>query len=152
MTGGNKSAGFTLLELLSILMLLGILSAVAVSKLDINPFRTAGFEQELRAAIRFAQKFAIVSGCEVQVDVSAASYALRVRNDAAANGCLNAVQPFGALLNNPAGGTFTAAPPSGVVVSAATFTYDRQGRPSANASITVDTRTIIVHAVTGYVQ
>jgi MSHA pilin protein MshC len=144
--------GFTLLELLSIILLVGILSAVAVSRLNITAFSTASFEQELRSAIRFAQKFAIVSGCEVEVDVSAGGYALRVRSDAAANGCLAAVQPFGTLLNNPVGGAFTAAPPAGVIVGVANFIYDRRGQPSGGAIITVDTQTITVEAVTGYVH
>jgi MSHA pilin protein MshC len=152
MMRGDKPAGFTLLEFLSIIVLLGILSAVVFSRLDIDPFRTAGFEQELRSALRFAQKFAIVSGCEVEVDVSAAGYALRVRDDAAVNGCLAAVQPFGTLLNNPTGGTFTAAPPSGVTVGAANFIYDRQGRPSAGVNINVGAQTTTVEPGTGYVH
>jgi MSHA pilin protein MshC len=148
----RNNIGFSLLELLSIILILGIISAVAVSRLDINPFRAAGFTQELMSAIRFAQKFAIVSGCQVEVDVSASCYALRVRDDATANGCLAATQPFGTPLNNPTGGTFTAAPPAGVTVSAANFSYDRQGRPSAGVNISVDALSIAVEAVTGYVH
>lgn len=144
-------AGYTLLELITVIILLGILSVTAVSRFDLDPFETAGFEQELRSALRFAQKFAIVSGCEVEVDVSAAGYALRVRDDADTDGCLAAGDPFNTLLNNPTGGVFSAAPPAGVVVSAANFVYDRQGRPSAGASITVDALTITVEPVTGYV-
>jgi MSHA pilin protein MshC len=151
-SGREKSAGFTLLELLSIILLLGILSAVAVSRLNITAFSTASFEQELRSAIRFAQKFAIVSGCEVEVDVSAGGYALSVRDDAAADGCLAAADPFGTPLNNPTGGTFNAAPPDGVVVGVANFIYDRRGQPSGGAIITVDAQTITVEAVTGYVH
>jgi MSHA pilin protein MshC len=149
----DLSGGFTLLELLSIILIIGIISAVAVSRLDISPFRTASFEQELRSAIRFAQKFAIVSGCEVEVDVSVGGYVLSVRDDADTVGCLAAAGTFGAdLLNNPTGGTFTAAPPAGVVVSVANFIYDRRGQPSGGAIITVDTQTITVEAVTGYVH
>jgi MSHA pilin protein MshC len=148
----NKFDGFTLLELLSIILLLGILSAVVFSRLDIDPFRTIGFEQELRSALRFAQKFAIVSGCEVEVDVNSAGYALRVRDDAAVNGCLAAAQAFSTLLNNPTGGAFTAAPPSGVTVGAANFIYDRQGRPSAGVNINVGAQTIAVEPGTGYVH
>jgi MSHA pilin protein MshC len=153
MAGGKTSAGFTLLELLSVIVILGILSAVAVAHLDIDPFRTASFEQELRSALRFGQKFAIASGCDVQVTVDAGGYNLKIRNDANA-GCLTATGAFGTFLKNPTGGTFSAAPPSGVTVSAASFTYDRQGRPSGggNVTITVDTQTITIEAVTGYVH
>jgi MSHA pilin protein MshC len=147
------SAGFTLLEFLSIILLLGIVSAVVFARLDVNPFRTAGFEQELRSAIRFGQKFAIVSGCEVQVDVTGAGYALRVRNDASANGCLAAVAAFGTLLNNPTGGSFTGTPPSGVAItSGLTFVYDRQGRPSVSGTIVAGGQNIVIEAGSGYVH
>lgn len=144
-----------MLELLSVVLLLGILSAVAVSRLDIDPFRAASFEQELRSALRFAQKFAIVSGCDVQVNVvdAADSYSITLRADAIANGCLGATNPaFTLPLNNPTGGTFSGSAPTGVAVGPdRTFVYDRQGRPSAGVTITVGTQTITVEPVTGYV-
>src|SRR5262245_1931484 len=134
----SRAKGYTLLELIAVVLLLSIVSATVFSRLNVNTFETASFEQELRSAIRFAQKFAIVSGCGVQVTVNAGGYALRVQDDADTAGCLAATGAYGTLLNNPTGGTFNGAPPSGVAItSGLTFIYNRQGQPSASGTIVV---------------
>lgn len=149
----TRQTGFTLMELLIIVVLLGILTVAVFSKFDTTSFRTAGFDQEVRAAIRFAQKLAIMSGCEVQVNISGAGYALSIRDDAAGTlPCAGATGGFGTGLNNPAtGGAYAGAPPSGVTVGNLAFTYDGQGRPSLGGTVAVGARTITVEAVTGFV-
>lgn len=152
----NASTGFSLVELISVLVLIGIVSVVAVSRFNASPFQTAGFEQEVRAALRFAQKFAIMSGCDVQVDVSAAadSFALTIRNDVGAGpqSCLGASGAFGVPLPDPTGGVFAGTAPAGVDVSSGlTFFYDLQGRPSSGGSIVIDGNTIVVEPNTGYI-
>lgn len=143
------------MELLAIVVLLGILSIVVFSNFNAAPFRTASFDQELRAAIRFAQKFAIVSGCDVQVDISGAGYTLLIRDDAPglAPPCIGASGAFGTGLTNPAtGSAYTGTPPSGVTVGNLSLTYDRQGRPSAGGAVAVGANTITVEPVTGFVH
>lgn len=142
------------MELLVIVVLLGILSVTVLSRFDASSFRTAGFEQEVRAAIRFAQKFAIMSGCDVQVDISAGGYALRIRDDAAGTlPCQDAVGAFGTDLPNPStGSAYAGAPPSGVTVGNLAFIYDRQGRPSADGAVAVGADTVTVEAGTGFVH
>jgi MSHA pilin protein MshC len=138
-------------------VLLGIVSVAAISSLNVNTFSTAGFEQELRSAIRFAQKFAIVSGCDVDVNVNAGteSYALNIRNDVAAgtpDSCLTAVGAFTQALNNPTGGVFAGTAPDGVDITAGlTFVYGADGVPSANGVITVGGQNITIEP-TGYVR
>lgn len=141
------------MELLVIVVLLGILSVAVFSRFDATAFRTASFDQELRAAIRFAQKFAIMSGCEVQVDIAGAGYALRIRDDAAGTlPCTDATGGFGAGLINPAtGSAYGGAPPSGVTVGNLVVTYNGQGQPSAGGAVTVGAGTITVESGTGFV-
>jgi MSHA pilin protein MshC len=149
-------SGFSLVELVSVLILIGIISVVAVSRFNATPFQTAGFDQELRSALRFAQKFAITSGCDVQVDVDAAtdSYALTLRGDVGAlpETCLSASGAFGPSLPSPTGGVFSGTAPAGVVInSGLTFFYDRQGRPSTGGIIDVNGNSITVEPETGYI-
>lgn len=153
---GLKHAGFTLMELLAIVSLLAILSAVAFARLNVTPFREAGFDQELRSAIRFAQKFAMTSGCDVQVVVDTTGYALNLSSAAA-----TAIPPcpmggtvaFDTPLRNPAtGGPYSGTPSGGVSVTGSlSFVYDRQGRPSAGGQVDVGSSTITVEPDTGFV-
>jgi MSHA pilin protein MshC len=70
-------AGFTLFELLIVIVLLSILSVFALGSLfDQDEFAARGFFDDTVNAVRFAQKLAISTGCEVQVAISAAGYQL----------------------------------------------------------------------------
>jgi MSHA pilin protein MshC len=158
MRGSSSNSGFTMVELITIIVLLGIISIVAVSNLNVNTFATASFDQELRAAIRFAQKFAIASGCDVEVDVDAAtdSYALNLNEVVVAGTPASCLLPPGVNFNvplpNPAGGNFAGAAPDGVDITAGlTFVYGADGSPSASGTITVDGQNIIVEP-SGYVH
>lgn len=145
--------GFSMIELMMIVVLLGIISTIALARFNFTAFHTASFDQEVRAAIRFAQKFAIMSGCEVQVDISGAGYALRIRDDAAGTlPCSGASGAFGTSLMNPAtGSAYAEAPPSSVTVGNLLFTYGRQGRPSVGGTVAVGSNTITVENITGFV-
>jgi MSHA pilin protein MshC len=151
----SDQVGFTLMELLVIIVLLGILSVAVFSRFDAASFRAASFDQEVRAAIRFAQKFAIMSGCEVQVNVSGTGYALWIQDDAPGltPPCLGASGAFGTGLINPAtGSAYAGMPPAGVTVGNLVFTYDRQGSPSGGGTVAVGAGTITVEPVTGFVH
>ena len=152
----RNHAGFTLAELISVLVLLGIVSVVVLSRFNAGPFQTAGFEQEIRSALRFAQKFAIMSGCEVQVNVNAGtdSYAVDIRNDVVdADTCLSASGAFTQDLSNPTGGVFAGTAPNGVDITAGlSFVYDLQGRPSTGGVIVINGSGITIEPDTGYIH
>lgn len=145
------------MEIVTVIVLASIVSLFAFSRLDINAFRSAAFEQEIKAAVRFAQKFALVSGCDVQVNLAPASdsYALLLRDDAisSAVACINATAGFNTPLVNPSGGLFSGTASVGVDLSAGTtFFYNREGVPSvAGISIVIDGRTVTIENVTGFV-
>lgn len=133
--------GYTLIELVVVILLVGILGAVMVPRINIAGFRSAGFFQQSLSAIRFAQKQAISTGCSVQVDISAGACELNWSGCAA-----NAAIP------NPANGNtnFCAdSTPEGASPSV-NFSFNRIGAPSTPQSFSVDGRTIIVEANTGF--
>lgn len=70
--------GFTLIELVTVIVLLSILSVAALSRLGgVGIFEQKAFFDEVATAFRYAQKLAISSGCSVQVSVTSSSYRLR---------------------------------------------------------------------------
>ena len=62
-----RARGFTLTELIIILVIVGALAVFAAPRLDVTGFDDYSFEQELKSALRYAQKAAVSSRCEVEV-------------------------------------------------------------------------------------
>jgi MSHA pilin protein MshC len=149
--GDARLRGFTLVELIVVLIIAGILSVVATAKLaDRTTFEALGYFNQVQALARHAQKVAIAQRRPVFVADSAGAVAACY--DA---GCASPVA-------DPAGpAAFVAAPPSGVSVafSSGTFSFDGLGRPSPNVqhAITVSAsgepvRIVTIEAETGYVH
>lgn len=76
----NRFSGFSLIELVVVILLLGIVSVFALGGLfNRDQFAAKGFFDDTRNAVRFAQKLAISTGCEVRVLITASSYVLHQR-------------------------------------------------------------------------
>jgi len=133
--------GFTLIELVIVMLLIGILAVYAIPRLDLVGFRSAGFSQQALSSIRFAQKLAISSGCSVQVQINTGACSLNW------SGCAG-----NAAIANPSSGdtNFCADSTPESPVSAINFSFNRIGAPSAPQSFTIDGKTITVEANTGF--
>lgn len=147
----SAACGFTLVELIVVLLLVGILAVVAMAKLaDRASFEALGYFNRVQALTRYAQKVAIAQRRPVFVADNAGAVAACY--DA---GCAGPIA-------DPAGsGALAAAPPSGVAYafSAGTFSFDGLGRPSPNTAhaITITAsgepvRIVTIEAETGYVH
>jgi len=151
----RSQSAFTLIELIVVLILMGILSAVTLPRFfDINVFQRRGFFDEAIGATRYAHKRAIASGCDVRVSFSAAGYSLDQRA-----ACAGA---FGTQLNNPGTGLSFSnnSPPAGTTITSDTFYFDRAGQPrnpdtslrSAVSSISIGSESFSIEPFTGYVH
>ena len=92
--------GFTLIELVAVIILLSILGVVALSRLgDTGQFESKAFYDDVVNALRYAQKKAVSTGCDVQVTLSATGYTLFQRGDE--NNCSDISVAFSLPVVNP---------------------------------------------------
>ena len=129
-----SARGFTLPELIGVLVILGVLIGVAAPKLLTSGFDENVFYQQSLSALRYAQSAAVAFQRTVCVQLTATSVTLTYATVYGSSAC-------DANLPSPSGGTaayqvlakgsatFTAFP--------ASFSYDRIGRPSAGQTISV---------------
>ena len=142
-----RIAGFTLLELVVTLVILGILSAVAMSKLNQPQVDAAWFPDQVRAVIRLAQKQAIAQRTRVLVVVGATQLSLCYATTATSFACAAAVND---LLT---GNAVVLNAPSGISLGATVtpFAFNGLGQPSSAVTVNVGAATVQVAAETGYV-
>ena len=146
----TPQGGFTVVELILVLVIVGVLAVVVGPRFfDRRVFDDRLFFEQSRSAVRYGQKLALASGCLTQVSLDAGGYRLRQ-----AASCTTGA--FSADVMGPDGQTPFANTevPAGVSVSAPNFpvVFDSLGRPSSAASATIGGFTFSVTAETGLVQ
>ncbi len=88
----NQTSGFSIFELVIVIVLLGIMSVYALSSFfDQDEIAARGFFDDTVNAVRFAQKLAISTGCDVRVSTVAAGYSLLQSSSCTANDFPNPV-------------------------------------------------------------
>ncbi len=149
----NRLFGFTLIELVVVILLISILAAFMAPRLDLDTFRKTGFAQQVMSAIRYGQKQAIGSGCQVNVFITASDCTLQWNGLPTGLGC-----PVGATnITNPATGLnnfCNSSTPESSTDLPTTIRFDNIGRPTAavgDLSLNLGSRTITIEPETGFV-
>ena len=121
-----------MVELVIVIMIAGILSFMAIGRLnDTGEVNAHGFAEQIASTVRFAQEAAVAQRRLMYVNVNAGSGLVDVCLDSS-NAC---AQPLAA----PGGGNVAAQAPGGVVLTTNTaqFSFDGLGQPSVAAQVQI---------------
>jgi MSHA pilin protein MshC len=148
----STHAGNTLIELAMVIVIMGILSAVALPKLFVSSYQARGFADQVLATLRYAQKSAIAQHRLVCASLSASANSITLTRAS-----LSTDSSCTLPINLPDRTSNSLAAPSGITLSPSIdISFDANGRyvASVPASISISNVSlpIIIQAETGYVS
>lgn len=137
--------GFSLVELITIIIILGVMATVGASKFfGQSTFKDSQYHQEILSAFRFAQKIAIASQNNITICLNSDSYDLYY----------SSANCSGTRVQHPSGQGDYRASNISTINPVQNYTYNASGRASSTGaySFTVGGYNINVEQVTGYVH
>ena len=154
----RMGAGFTMVELVTVMSLIGIMAFFALPKLtQVMALQSAGYRDQVKATIDYARKIAVAQRRHVCVTIAATT--VTVTSDRGlpvnhTNGNCPTALPL------PSGSNVITAPKNVTVSPAVSLDFDAEGRPVTGAPITItltdasvsQSSTLTVEAESGYVH
>ena len=149
-----RRPGFTLVEIAIVLMMIGMVAAFTLPRLDLGRYRADAAAQTARGAFQTAQRGALTRQYDVMVSVDAATNRVRIAYDANGDGAIASTErvtwqslPDGSLFSAPSVGGLSGAVSAAfsgagvrTVGGMPTLTYHRDGSTSGDAELYVATR------------
>ncbi len=136
----RRRRGYSLMELVMVLVISGILAAIVIPQFNPRETDASWFYEQVKAAVRYAQRQAVAQRRTVYVVVDATTVKL-CYYDAS---CATPVSDFGKA------GSYLLTAPSGVALAPTTFSFNGLGQ-TAGTTFSVGAFPVTVVAETGYV-
>ena len=156
--GVNRHAGFTLIELVTVMVLIGIVAIVAIPRFSLmTGFKDVGYRDQAMAAVEYARKIAVAQRRHTCVAIATNSVTLTSDHGLPLNHA-SGVCPSPLLL--PSGSNTITAPNNVTATTTASIDFDAEGRPAAGAPATLSisdsssgsTSSLTIDAESGYVH
>lgn len=157
----SRQSGFTMTELVTVMLVIGILAVVVLPRFDLlRGYDEVGYRDKVRATLEFARKSAVAQRRNVRVVLAGNNLTLSIDNDIPEGGSAGTYPRALTLPSSDGacgGATNQICAPSGITLASATatLTFSALGKPSTAATYTVtgdSAATIVVEAETGYVH
>lgn len=143
------AAGFTVLELVATIVIVGVLAATAAPTFFNNqPFEERGYADELVSTLRYARRIAVASNCRVAVSINPAGYTVNQHETLA--DC-DTGTTWTTPVRRPDGRPLTGAAPADVAIAPAVFVIfkDDGSIEGAPQTVTVGSFTLTWDAGSG---
>lgn len=88
--GSRERTGFTLLELIIVLVIMGVVGAMAIPHLRPSGYRADAAAQQIRSAVQTAQRTSLTRQYDVIVSVDTIRFGLRIAEDVNNDGIIEA--------------------------------------------------------------
>lgn len=160
-----KSRGFTLIELITIMIIVGIMAVVALPRMStLTGFDERGLHDKLKSSLQFARKTAVASRRFVCLDVTngvGGTVSLRLETASPESTTGNCTSTNGVDLNPPSADTTPGCARNQICagaklsLSGSSFRIDPLGRLNPRTNVTLSSTgqpNIVIEAETGNVQ